>query len=325
MELFKEVFWNSKPAKIQALSIIVVGAFMAVYIPNFTGSYTPLFVAWTMSYVVLTITWNFFSGKTAYISLATAAFYGLGMYIQALYGRQIPLVGTIIISAVVAFAVGYGIGVVTLRLRGIYFTIFTFGLALFLNKFVHWYEGLFTRTKGRMVKPYGNVTIFYAMLIVLFITVVIILLMNKSRFGLSLKCIGQNEDSAQHIGVNTTRTKVLAFAISAAPAGAVGALMSTAIGYIDADVAFKMNASFFPVLMAIFGGIGTMYGPIIGAVVFYLLQYYLIQATPFYMIIFGAIMVIIVLLMPKGVFGTIELIAAKRRKGFESEKVISDA
>ena len=325
MELIKETFWNSKFAKVQTIAIIIAFGFLALYIPNFTGSYTPLFAAWTMSYVVLSISWNFFSGKTGYISLATAAFYGLGMYIQAMYGRQLPLAATMMISAVVAFGVGYGIGVVTLRLRGIYFTIFTFGLALFLNKFVHWYEGLFTRTKGRMVKPYPNDTIFYAMLIVFAITIIVILIMDKSRFGLSLKCIGQNEDSAQHIGVNTTRTKVLAFAISAAPAGAVGALMSTAIGYIDADIAFRMLASFFPVLMVIFGGIGTMYGPIVGAVVFYLLQYYLIQTTGYYMIIFGAIMVIIVLVMPKGVFGTMESIVSKKRRNRERKKVTGDA
>ena len=325
MDLIKTTFWNSKPAKIQSLAIIVAFAFMALFIPNFTGSYTPLFIAYTMSYVVMSFSWNFFSGKSGYISLATGAFYGLGMYIQAVYGRQFPLIITMLISAVVAFGVGYIVGVVTLRLRGIYFTIFTFGLTLFLNKFVHWYEGIFTRTKGRMVKPFDNFTIFYAMLVVVFIVVIAMLIFNKARFGLKLKSIGQNEDSAQHIGVNTTRTKVLAFAISAAPVGAIGALMCTATGYIDADVAFKMNASFFPVLMVIFGGIGTMYGPVIGAVVFYVLQDYLIRTTPFYMIIFGAIMVVIVLVMPKGIFGTIESVAAKRRGDNNREKVTGDA
>jgi len=325
MELLKNTFWSSTPAKIQSLCIVVAFAFMALFIPNFTGSYTPLFIAWIMSYVVLTISWNFFSGKTGYISLATAAFYGLGMYIQAMYGRQLPLYATALLSAVITFAVGYGLGVVTLRLRGIYFTIFTFGLALFLNKFIHWYEGVFTRTKGRMVKPYDNVTVFYAILIVLAITFIAIIIMNKSRFGLSLKCIGQNEDGAQHIGVSTTKTKALAFALSAAPCGAVGAIMSTAFGYIDADIAFRILASFFPVLMAIFGGMSTTYGPIVGAIVFYLLQYYLIQVTSYYMIIFGVIMIIIVMLMPKGLFGTIESISAKRRRDFEREKVIGDA
>jgi len=325
VELIKTTFWNTRSAKIQSLAVIIVFAFMAFYIPNNTGSYTPLFAAYIMSYVVMSFSWNFFSGKSGYISLATGAFYGIGMYIQALYGRQFPLYVTMLISAVIAFGVGYIVGVVTLRLRGIYFTIFTFGLTLFLNKFVHWYEGLFTRTKGRIVKTVDNTTIFYYMLIIAFVVIIAVLIFNKARFGLKLKAIGQNEDSAQHIGVNTTRTKVLAFAISAAPVGAVGALMCTATGYIDADVAFKMNASFFPVLMVIFGGIGTLYGPIIGAVVFYVLQDYLIRATPFYMIIFGIIMVAIVLIMPKGIIGTVESAAVKRRADKEREKVTGDA
>jgi len=324
-ELLKETFWNSRYAKIQSLVIILAFVFMALYIPNFTTSFGPIFAAWTMCYVILTISWDFFSGKTGYMSLATGAFYGLGMYMQAVYGRQIPLWGVMLLSAAVSFAVGYVIGVLTLRLRGIYFTIFTFGLVLSLNKFVHWYEGVFTRTKGRMVKPYSSETIFFAILIVFIITLVAILIINKSRFGLALKCIGQNEDSAQHIGVNTTRTKLLAFALSAAPAGVVGSLMSSTIGYIDADIAFRLLASFFPVLMAIFGGIGTLYGPIMGSVIFYVLQYYLIRSTPFYMIIFGAIMVLTVLLMPKGVFGTIESVATKRRRDYERKKVIGDA
>ncbi|NLB29217.1 MAG: branched-chain amino acid ABC transporter permease [Clostridiales bacterium] len=325
MELIKEAFWKSKSAKIQTFGIIIVFAFMAVFFPNFTGVYTPLFVAWTMSYVVLTSSWNFFSGKTGYVSLATAAFYGLGMYVQATYGRQLPLAATMAISAVLSFAVGYGVGIITLRLRGVYFTIFTFGLTLFLNKFFHWVEGKVARTKGRMVKPYDNVAIFYAILIVLVITIIAIIVLNRSRFGLALKCIGQDEDSAQHIGVNTTRTKVLAFAISAAPCGAVGAVMSTAIGYIDPDIAFRMLASFFPVLMATFGGTSTMYGPIIGAIVFYVLQDYLLKTTSYYMIIFGAVMILIILLMPKGLFGSLEALASKRRRDFEREKVRGDA
>ena len=324
MELLKNTFWNSTPAKVQGVCIVVAFAFMAFFIPNYTGSYTPVFVAWTMSYVVLTISWNFFSGKTGYISLATAAFYGLGMYIQAMFGRQFPLYATALIAAAVTFIIGYGLGIVTLRLRGIYFTIFTFGLALFLNKFFHWYEGVFTRTKGRMVKPYSNEAVFYAVLIVLAITLIAIIILNKSRFGLSLKCIGQNEDGAQHIGVSTTRTKALAFALSAAPCGAVGAIMSTAYGYIDPDIAFRILASFFPVLMAIFGGMSSTYGPIVGAVIFYLLQYYLIQVTSYYMIIFGVIMIAVVLLMPKGMFGTIEALSAKRRRDFEREQVTGD-
>ena len=114
-QLILDTFWVSKYAKAQSLGLVIVFAFIAFYFPNYTGSYTPLFVAWTMSYVVLAVSWNFFSGKTGYISLATAAFYGIGVYVQAVYGRQIPLAGIMLISAVLSFGVGYGIGSPTIQ------------------------------------------------------------------------------------------------------------------------------------------------------------------------------------------------------------------
>jgi branched-chain amino acid transport system permease protein len=118
-------------------------------------------------------------------------------------------------------------------------------------------------------------------------------------------------------------TKVLGFAFTAAPAGAVGVVMSSAIAYVDADIAFRLLASFFPVLMAIFGGMYSFYGPIVGAVVFYVLRDYLLRTTGYYMIIFGVVMAVIVLVMPNGVFGIINNVIAKKRRSYGGE-VIGD-
>ena len=321
--IVKDTFWNTKPAKAQS-GAIIAAALVLMFIPNFSSAYTPLFLSWLIPYCVYAVAWAFFSGKTGYISLASAAFYGIGIYMQAILGREFPLVVVMLFAAGMAFAVGAIIGMVTLRLRGIFFTIFTFGLSLFLNKFLHWYEGMYTRTKGRMVKPYDDLTIFYAVLIVLIVTLVAVLLFNKSKFGLSLRCIGQNEDSARHLGVKTIKTKVLAFAISAAPVAAVGVVMSSKIGYIDPDIAFAMNISFFPVLMAIFGGMNSTYGPIVGAIVFFVLDDYLRQTTSSYMVIFGIILVVVILIMPKGLFGAIESAIAKRRGPGSCEEAEGD-
>ena len=323
MRLLKDTFWSTTPAKIQT-GALIAAIIIVYFIPHFTDSFTPLYLSWMMTYCVLSLAWSFFSGKTGYVSLASASFYGMGMYLMAIIGRQFPLGLTILFAAALAFVLGFIIGVVTLRLRGIYFTIFTFGLSLFLNRFIHWYEGVFTRTKGRMVRPFSNETVFYALLIVLAVTLIAMIVFNKSKFGLSLKCIGQNEDSAQHLGVRTTTTKVLAFALSAAPMAAVGAVMSTKIGYIDPDIAFGLTTSFFPVLMAIFGGMRSTYGPIVGAVVFYALQDYLLRTTNWYMIIFGAVMVIVMLIMPKGLFGIAESVIIKLRGPGSCEEVAGD-
>ncbi|MCL1895529.1 MAG: branched-chain amino acid ABC transporter permease [Clostridiales bacterium] len=317
MELVKEALWSSKSTKIQT-GAIVAALIVLFALPNFIPIVLSL-PAWIIAYAVMSVAWTFFSGKTGYISLASAAFCGIGMYLQALLGKDVPLPATMLLSAVVAFGAAFGIGIVTLRLRGVYFTIFTFGLALFLNKAIRWYEVTYTFTKGRMVKAYDNDLIFLAMAAVLAVTLFGIIILNKSRFGQALDCIGQNEDSAQHIGVNTTMTKVLAFAISAAPVGATGAVMATTIGYVDPEIAFRILTSFFPVLMAIFGGMRNLYGPIVGAVVFYSLQHYLLMKTDKYMIIFGAVMIVVIMIMPKGVFGIVDIMAARARRKYGGE------
>jgi len=330
MDLVKKTLWGSKFSRNQTI-IIIVALVVLAFIPGMGDAYTPLFLAWILAYSVMSLSWTFFSGKTGYISLASAAFYGLGMYIQAFLGWNSPLVFTMCLSAVAAFGAAFGVGLITLRLRGVYFAIFTFGLALFLNKIIRWYEVTYMLTKGRMVKALDNEQVFMAMLILLAIVLFGVIILNKSRFGLALDCIGQNEDSAQHIGVNTTMTKVLAFAISSAPMGAVGAAMSTTIGYVDPEIAFRLVASFFPVLMAIFGGQHYTYGPIVGAVVFFSLQDYLMrewrEGIPIpglgvnitYMVIFGIVMIIVILLMPKGLFGIIDSVLAGKRKSRGAE------
>ncbi|MCL1896878.1 MAG: branched-chain amino acid ABC transporter permease, partial [Clostridiales bacterium] len=170
----------------------------------------------------------------------------------------------------------------------------------------------------------SNYTLFLYALILFAIVMFAVILLNKSRFGLALVCIGQNEDSAQHVGVNTTMTKVLTFAISAAPVGAIGAVMSTKAGYIDPDMSFSMTVCFFPVLMAIFGGMQSLYGPVVGAVVFWSLQNWLMVKLPTTnMVVFGIIMIVVVLLLPKGLFGLIEKVFARRRRGYGGE-VIGD-
>jgi branched-chain amino acid transport system permease protein len=323
MELIKKTFWDTKRSKIQFFAIIVAILILAL-VPYLGSAYMPRFLSSVLMYAVLAVSWTIFSGKTGYISLASAAFYGLGMYMEAILGMTLPMPVVMVVSAVVAFGVAFAIGVITLRLRGVYFTIFTFGLALFLQKVLLWIEVKFFHTKGRMVLAHDNVTVFYCILVVFAILIFVTLLMSRSRFGLALDCIGQNEDSAAHIGVNTTMVKVLAFAVSAAPAGAVGAAISTSIGYVDPDIAFNMLISFMPVLMAIFGGVHNTYGPILGTVIFYILQDFLQREyADLYMIIFGVVMVVAIILMPKGLFGIVETAVARRRRNFDGE-VIGD-
>jgi branched-chain amino acid transport system permease protein len=109
-----------------AASILVL-ALLAI-VPVFNSLYLTVLLITILSYIILTVGWAIFSGPTGYISLAPAAFFGMGMYTAALLGKQVPFTAVIILAALISFAFALLVGSVTLRLRGIYFTIFTFGL-----------------------------------------------------------------------------------------------------------------------------------------------------------------------------------------------------
>jgi branched-chain amino acid transport system permease protein len=119
-----------------------------------------------------------------------------------------------------------------------------------------------------------------------------------------LRSIGDNEEAAAHRGINVTALKTITFALSAFFMGAAGAIMATRWTYIDPKIAFNPLISFMPVLMAIFGGMGQLYGPVIGAAIFTYLEEFLVTRFPYhYMLIFGIIMVIAILYLPGGLVG----------------------
>jgi branched-chain amino acid transport system permease protein len=272
--------------------------------PLYTPGYFVVMASSIFMYIVITVSWVIFSGPTGYISLASAAFFGVGIYTSAIVGKALPLLLVIGIGGLASFALALLVGALTLRLRGIYFVMFTFGLVELLLHFMLWWEVSITGTTGRVVPTIGNTTVYYLMLIVFAILMVTAYLIRHSKYGLALQSIGDNEEAAAHRGINVTALKTITFALSAFFMGAAGAIMATRWTYIDPKIAFNPLISFMPVLMAIFGGMGQLYGPVIGAAVFTYLEEFLITKFPYhYMLIFGIIMVIAILYLPGGLVG----------------------
>jgi branched-chain amino acid transport system permease protein len=171
----------------------------------------------------------------------------------------------------------------------------------------NYYEIHFTGTRGRFVIIKGYDTIYFYMLGIFVLLMIAATVIKHSKYGLALMSIGQEEEAAEHTGVNVVMVKVLVFAISAFFMGAAGSVMATKWTYIDSGIAFYMLYSFMPVLMAIFGGMGQLYGPIIGSVIFTYLEEVLITSFPeVYMLIFGLILVIAILYLPDGLVGLIQ-------------------
>jgi branched-chain amino acid transport system permease protein len=207
----------------------------------------------------------------------------------------------ILAAGLASFGLALVVGGLTLRLRGIYFAIFTVGLVELIKNVVLWYEITFTGTRGRFVVPVDNNTIYYIMLSILVVLLLTAYLIRRSRFGLALQTIGEDELAAAHVGVSVDPLKTVVFAISAVFMGAAGAIMATRWSYIDPYIAFNPLFSFIAVLMAIFGGLGKFYGPILGAVVIAYLEETLITRFPYqYMLIFGLVLVASILYLPGG-------------------------
>lgn len=305
------------PAVFTPKGLLLVGLLGIVLIllatgPLYAPTYTVILLADIFMYVILTVSWVIFSGPTGYVSLAPAAFFGVGIYTSAILGKALPLPIVVGTGGLASLCLALLVGALTLRLKGIYFAIFTFGLVQLMKNLLLWWEIHFTGTRGRFVIIIDNATIYYVMFSILGILMLTAFLIRRSKFGLALRSIGDNEQAAAHIGINVTALKILAFGISAFFTGAAGAIMATRWTYIDPYIAFNPLFSFMPVLMAIFGGMGAFYGPIIGAVILAYLEEVLITRFPYYyMLLFGAIMVIAILYLPNGLVGLIQKIHFK--------------
>jgi branched-chain amino acid transport system permease protein len=285
---------------------LLVVVFLAT-LPFYASQYTIILLTSILMYIVLAVSWSVFSGPTGYISLAPAAFFGIGIYTAAILGNELPLPLVIIIAAAIVFVVALLVGALTLRLRGVYFAIFTFGLVELSKHLMLWYEEKFTGTRGRFVVLVDNETIFYVMLAIFVVLIIVAFLIRHSKYGLALQSIGEYEEAAAHMGINVTRLKVITFAVSAVFMGAAGAIMATRWTYIDPYIAFYALFSFMPVLMAIFGGLGQFYGPILGAAILAYLEELLLTKFPYYyMLIFGIILVVAILYLPQGLAGLIQ-------------------
>ena len=197
-----------------------------------------------------------------------------------------------------------GVGALTLRLRGVYFAIFTFAFVLLVQNVVREVERVVTQTRGRFVETQSTEMVYYAIFIVFVLTLITAFLIRRSRYGLALQSIGEHEEAAAHSGINVVRTKVLTFAVSAIFMGMAGAIIATRRTYIDPDIAFNLNTSFLPVLMAMFGGMGNLLGPVLGAALFtYIGELLLTRVPDLYMLIFGVVLIVSILFMPNGVLG----------------------
>ncbi len=301
-----------------SIAMAAVGIAALAAVPLFASGYHLALGISMLDYAVLATAWALFSGPTRYISLATSAFFGIGAYTVAVLADAVTLPLALAwpvmlaAAALIGTTVALVVGASTLRLSGAYFVIFTFGLSELIRQLVTWYEANIHRSVGRYV--FLNVTqaaIYWQLLALAVLVFAAGWLLRRSRYGLALKVIGDDEAAARHCGIDTTRVKLAVFALSAVFMTLTGAVMAPRWTYIDPAIAFNPLISFQVVIMALFGGPGRLAGPLLGVVPLVLLFELLTTNFPnHFSILLGLAFIAIVYVMPNGVAG---LFAAPRK------------
>lgn len=281
-------------------------------------------VAAIFMYVALAQGWNLIGGFTGYASFGQVVFFGIGGY-----GTAVAMVHwhssfwlALVLSGVVAAVFGAVIGLPLLRLKGHYFAIATLGVAEGMRevvtnvpKLTGGGAGITIPTVGdKATTGYlGNDGFYWLFLGLAAVAIATSLIVSRSKFGFALRAINQDEDAAGALGINTTRAKVLAFALSGFVCGLVGASYAFQQAVIYPDRLFDVDITVLMVVMVVIGGSGTVLGPLLGAVALQFLSEYLRQNfTDLHVFILGLIIIIGVVLLPQGF---VNYLAEARRTG----------
>ncbi|MGJ5048779.1 ABC transporter permease subunit [Bradyrhizobium oligotrophicum] len=304
------------PGKILAWCIGLVGVAAAVTLPLYANGYYLALGISILYFTVLATAWAMFSGPTRYVSLATAAFFGIGAYTAAVTGETLSWPLQLMTAAGVGAVVAAITGLSTLRLSGIYFIIFSFGLAELIRQLVIWYEVNIHKSVGRYLFSDITQEMLYWQLCAL--TALVFLagfLLTRSRYGLALRAIGADETAARHSGIDATAVKLGVFILSAMFMSVTGAIMAPRWTYIDPAIAFNPMISFQVVIMALLGGAGSLIGPVLGVIPLVLLFEVLTAALPnHFSIVLGLIFIGIVMALPKGVIGVVDRVWRREPK-----------
>jgi branched-chain amino acid transport system permease protein len=274
----------------------------------------------------IAIAWTILGGFAGYFSFGHTAFIGMGAFAAGLLetsvsfgspalGFVLGLLFALLVTGAFALAIAYPI----LRLRGVYFAIAMLGTALVLSELtvgLDVFQGslgiVMPAVEPRAIRP--EVFYYYLFLLAGLVILGAAILVRRSRLGLGLVAIREDEDTAQMLGVPTERYKIAAFVLSAVLTALMGVILAHSLGYITSDSVFRLEFSLDAIVYSILGGMGTLAGPIIGATIMTLLTKVLLgNLLQIHMLLTGILVVALVLLAPSGVMGALERVLPRRR------------
>jgi branched-chain amino acid transport system permease protein len=288
--------WAIPLASLGALALLAAA-------PGLLSPFMVQFVINLFMLAILAESWNIIGGFTGYASFGNVAFFGIGAYTTGILLTKagMPLAAALAAAGLVPMVFAAVIGLPILRLKGHYFAIATLGVAETMREVVYNVE--ITGAGTGLVMPIVRTPalFFYLMLAILVAVTLVNIWLSRSRFGYGLVAIREDEDAAAAMGIDTARYKTIAFALSGAFAGLAGGVFAYWITFIDPDAVFRVIVTIQMIIMAVFGGAGTVMGPLLGALVLASVSEVLsTQLVALAELFNGLIVILVVLFMPKG-------------------------
>lgn len=303
-DLFSNRWWS-------ALWVLSLATLLAI--PFVANDYVVGIGLTILMWLALTQSWCVLSRLTGYVSLGHVVFYGLGAYLVVATWQEVPLVVAIFGAGVVAALFAALVGLPVLRVRGPYFVILTFGLAELVKYSIMAIEAAAGVASRILFGAPDLIVIYFAMYALALAAVFLLTWASGARFGHGLRSLREDEEAAETLGVPVTRYKLIAFVLSAAIPGMVGAVMALRSTYFVVGQVFDPMISVTVIAMALLGGGDTAKGPLLGVIFLALLSELLWANAPLlYMIILGVILVVFVLLVPDGLMGLLRGRTGKR-------------
>lgn len=274
-----------------------------------------------LQFVVLAIAWNILGGYVGYVNFGTAAFFAAGSYTTIFLHKTwgLDLVLCVLLAGLVAGLLGLGMGWLTLRLRGVYFSIASLSLAVVLQTLVvNWHyvggsSGYYV-LRPKVWGPFGNFSefLFLLMLALAILAIAVSAGIERSRLGMGFSAIRDDERAAEAAGVPTLRLKLIATTLSGALMGMAGAPLPYYSSYINPEAAFGLIYTINAMAMPLIGGMHSWLGPVIGALLLGSLQQFatVTISSSANMLIIGGMLVAFVVLAPRGILGML-----RRNKG----------
>jgi branched-chain amino acid transport system permease protein len=297
-----------------SIAVVAVVFFAARLINNdylFFAGYTVL------QFIVLATAWNILGGYTGYVNFGSAAFFAMGAYATVFFHKwyPLPIPALIVIGGAISGIVGFGMGYLTLRLRGAFFAIATLALAVVLQTFVVNWDYVGGSRGAYIIRPNENVLtgpyIHYLFLLMLLLVVIALACarwIERSQLGYGFATIRDDELAAEALGVPTLRLKLIATTLSGALMGMAGAPFPYYIGYLQPSSAFGLDYAVNSIAMPMIGGTTTWVGPLIGAILLGSLQQIatVTISSAVNLLIVGLLLVGFVIVAPNGIVGLIE-------------------